>query len=142
MQNLIVRNREGTSEVCLLIFFNVYVLFHYRSKVLYLGDYVVFPPYLSETHGATSVKIEVWYFFISSGIQQWRLDSDATHPSLQKKDELDGLQNMPRIKVRIQIIIIIFIGSCVFCATLNRYAGRHVYRHSADISIKTCRSIY
>ena len=111
MQNLIVRNREGTSEVCLLIFFNVYVLFHYRSKVLYLGDYLVFPPYPSETHGATSVKIKVWYFFIFSGIQQWRLDSDATHPSPQKKDELVDLQNMPRIKVRIQIIIIIFIGS-------------------------------
>ena len=120
-----------------------FISLYRRSKVLYLGDYVVFPPYPSANkQQATSVKIKVWYFFISSGIQQWRLDSDATHPSPQKKDELDGLQNMPRIKVRIQIIIIIFIGSCVFCATLNRYAGRHVYRHSADILIKTCRSIY
>ena len=130
MQNLIVRNREGTSEVCFLIFFNVYVLFHYRSKVLYLGDYVVFPPYPSETHGAKSVKIKVWYFLISSGIQQWRLDSDATHPSPQKKDELDGLQNMPRIKVRIQIMIIIFIGSCVFCAPLPRPIYRSTYQLS------------
>ena len=33
-------------------------------------------------------------------------------------------------------------GSCVFCAPLDRYFGRHVDRHSADISIEMCRSTY
>lgn len=44
-------------------------------------------------------KCQEWIKAIENGIQQWRLDSDATHPSPQKKDELDGLQNMPRIKM-------------------------------------------
>jgi len=43
----------------------------------------------------------VFDFFV--GIQQWRLDSDASPPSLQKKDEVDNFQSclnaLPKMKV-------------------------------------------
>ena len=44
------------------------------------------------------IKFTVFYF-TESGIQQWHLDSDSTHPSRQKKEELENLQNVPKIKV-------------------------------------------
>ena len=41
--------------------------------------------------------------FLFVGIQQWRLDSDASSSALQKKDEVDSIQcclnAMPKMKV-------------------------------------------
>lgn len=41
--------------------------------------------------------------FVFVGIQQWRLDSDASSPALQKKDEVDSIQSclnaVPKMKV-------------------------------------------
>jgi len=45
--------------------------------------------------------------FCVAGIQQWRLDSDASSPALQKKDEVDSVQSclnaVPKMKVNILI---------------------------------------
>lgn len=47
----------------------------------------------------------MWHFDCFVGIQQWRLDSDASSPTLQKKDEIDSLQSclsaIPKMKVLI-----------------------------------------
>ena len=49
----------------------------------------------------------VQVFFYVAGIQQWRLDSDANSPALEKKDEVDSIQSclnaVPKMKVNILI---------------------------------------
>lgn len=44
-------------------------------------------------------ECQEWIRAIENGIQQWHLDSDSTHPSQQKKEELENLQNVPKIKM-------------------------------------------
>lgn len=48
-------------------------------------------------------ECEDWIKAIENGIQQWRLDSDASSPALQRKDEVDSIQSclnaVPKMKM-------------------------------------------